>query len=364
MDAKILYFKDETAWANLLISLQRPWYRRMIYQPWVSWEIHATAEAIRYVVWVPNPEMERAFKTKFYSEQPEMEIFDYTPPELDFRRPHGGVKLLTESHWTVPMKTYHNEVVDTQSELIEFLSTLKGDQEVRLQFLVQPAYRTEKDFRGILRQFERELEEDPSLEEDNKLYVSAIQGKKTRQLSRVSIKAVTFADSVHEAQQLAKACGTSLGTFSSGRLNGLKGREWWWFRTLRPLFRYEFKHRLYSMERMKRYVVLGSEEMAAMMRLPSGRVTQNKIQRIKMRRTPLATGSQTGVGSSTSAFCYARASHLPRARNGSPPGFRNVALSCGLYWGFWNGEIHRLIQPGGGYRRASHGGAAHWIYGD
>ncbi|WP_134704951.1 ATP-binding protein [Ammoniphilus sp. YIM 78166] len=287
LDAKILYFKDETAWANLLISLQRPWYRRIIYQPWVSWEIHATAEAIRYVVWVPDSEIERAFKTKFYSEQPEIEIFDYAPSDVDFSRPHAGMKLLTESHWTVPIKTYHNEVVDTQSEIIEFLSTLKGRQEIRLQFLVQPAYQTERDFRGILRQFERELEDDPSLEEDNKLYVSAIQGKKTRQLSRLSIKAVAFADTEKEAKQLAKACGTSLGTFSSGRLNGLKGREWWWFRTIRPVFRYEFKHRIYSMERMKRYVILGSEEMAAMMRLPSGRVTQNKLQRIKMRRTPL-----------------------------------------------------------------------------
>lgn len=70
MDAKILYFKDETACANLLISLQRPWYRRMMVQPWVSYEIHVTDESIRCVVWVPNPEIERAFKTKFYSEQP------------------------------------------------------------------------------------------------------------------------------------------------------------------------------------------------------------------------------------------------------------------------------------------------------
>ncbi|MBM7554582.1 hypothetical protein [Thalassobacillus pellis] len=69
---------------------------------------------------------------------------------------------------------------------------------------------------------------------------------------------------------MIKRVKESIGTFSSGRLSQLKGREWWWFRTNRSLFRWEFKHRLFSMERMKHRVILGTKEMAALMRLPIG----------------------------------------------------------------------------------------------
>ena len=90
-----------------------------------------------------------------------------------------------------------------------------------------------------------------------------------------------------DAKDLIKAAKGSIGTFSSGRLNQLKGREWWWFRTIRPLFRWEYKNRVFPMERMKSRVILGSEEMAAIMRLPSERVHTNKLNRLKMRSTPL-----------------------------------------------------------------------------
>lgn len=139
MDAKILYFKDETAWATMLSFLQRPWYRRLIKQEWVSWEIVATKEDIRFFVWVPDDHVGRAFKSKYYAEHPEVEIVEVEDRPIDFSRPHAGTKLFTESHWTVPIKTYHNEVVDTQSELIEFLDSLEEEQEVHIQFLVQPS---------------------------------------------------------------------------------------------------------------------------------------------------------------------------------------------------------------------------------
>ena len=287
MDAKILYFKDETAWTTLLHSLDRPWYRRWVKQEWISWEIVATKESIRYFVWVPNDHVGRAFKSKYYAEHPEVVIEETDEMTIDFSRPHAGTKLFTESHWTVPIKTYHNEVIDTQAELIEFLDGLEEEQEVHLQFLVQPAYRTEKHFRGIVRQFHKQGEYDETLEKDNELYLSAIEGKSTRNLSRLGIKVLTFGRNEKEAKSLIKSAKGSIGTFSSGRLNQLKGREWWWFRTIRPLFRWEFTHRLYSMERSKKRVVLGTEEMAAIMRLPSERVQNNRIQRLNMRATPL-----------------------------------------------------------------------------
>ena len=117
--------------------------------------------------------------------------------------------------------------------------------------------------------------------------LSAIEGKSTRVLSRLGIKVVAFGRDKKDANHLIKAAKGSIGTFSSGRLNQLKGREWWWFRTIRSLFRWEFKNRVFPMERMKSRVILGSEEMAAIMRLPSERVHTNKLNRLKMRSTPL-----------------------------------------------------------------------------
>lgn len=287
MDAKILYFKDETSWTTLLSFLTKPWYRRWVKQDWVSWEIVATKEQIRYYVWVPDEHIGRAFKSKYYSEHPDMEIVEVEDRPVDFSRPHAATRLFMESHWTVPIKTYHNEVVDTQSELIEFLDSLEEGQEVHMQFLVQPAYRTEKSFRGITQQFHRQYEADESLRQDNELYLSAIEGKSTRVLSRMAIKVVAFGKDAPDSKELIRRAKGSIGTFSSGRLNQLKTREWWWFRTIRPLFRWEFKNRIFPMERMKKRLILGSEEMAAMMRLPSERVHSNRINRLKMRPTPL-----------------------------------------------------------------------------
>ncbi len=287
LDAKILYFKDETAWSTMLSFLEDPWYRRLVKQDWISWEIVATKDDIRYFIWVPNEHVGRAFKSKYYAEHPDVEIVEVEDHNLDFSRPHAGTKLFTESHWTVPIKTYHNEVVDTQSELIEFLDRLEDEQEIHMQFLVQPAYRTEKSFRGIVKQFHRQGEVDETLEKDNELYLSAIEGKSTRSLSRLGVKVIAFGRDKKDAKSLIKSAKGSIGTFSSGRLNELKGREWWWFRTIHPLFRWEFQNRIYSMERMKRRVVLGSEEMAAIMRLPSDRIQNNKLNRLKMKSTPL-----------------------------------------------------------------------------
>ncbi|WP_221568659.1 ATP-binding protein [Alkalihalobacillus sp. TS-13] len=287
MDAKILYFKDETAWVTMLNSLDRPWYRRLVKQEWISWEIVATKDTIRYFVWVPDAHIGQAFKSKYYAEHPEIEIIEVKDRNIDFSRPHAGTKIYTDSHWTVPIKTYHNEVVDTQAEMIEFLDGLIEDQEIHMQFLVQPAYRTEKSFRGIIRQLHKEGVMDETLQKDNDLYFTAIEGKSTRKLSRLGVRMLAFGRNTKDAKVLIKNVKGSIGTFSSGRLNQFKGREWWWFRTNRSLFRWEFKNRIYPIERMKNRVILGTEEMAAIMRLPSERVRNSKLNRLKMRSTPL-----------------------------------------------------------------------------
>lgn len=89
MDAKILYFKDETAWTTMLSFLTRPWYRRLFKQEWISWEIAATKDEIRYFVWVPDEHIGRAFKSKYYAEHSDVEIVEVENDSVDFSRPHA-----------------------------------------------------------------------------------------------------------------------------------------------------------------------------------------------------------------------------------------------------------------------------------
>ncbi|MBM7554577.1 ATP-binding protein [Thalassobacillus pellis] len=285
-DANLSYTKEETSWRSVLKALERPWYRRGRKQEWISWEIVATTRSIRYFVWVPDTHIGQTFQNNYYAEHPEVEMVEVANPSLDFTRPHAGMKLYTDSHWTVPIKTYQKEAIDTQAELIELLETLEDGQEIHLRFLLQPAYRTEKDFRGITKQLHEEGIADASLQKDNELYLTAIEGKARQKLAWLEMKAVAFGSTTTEAQTLMKRVRGSVGRFSSGRLNQLNGREWWWFRTNRPLFRWEFQHRLFSMERKKNRVILGTEEMAALLRLPSEQIQHSKLNRLNMRSTP------------------------------------------------------------------------------
>ncbi|MFS0728373.1 ATP-binding protein [Paenibacillus sp. 1P07SE] len=284
-DSKIHYFKDETLWSNVLSMLMRPWYSRWIFQPWMSWELDADVNAIRYKLWVPSEQIGAEFQSKFYSEHPEADIRKVEDEPWDFTRKHAGTKLLLERHFVVPLKIYHNDVVDTQAELIALLEGLNEDERVRLQFLVKPTYRTERHFQKAFRQLHEEEDDDESMETENELYKTAIQGKKARLRARVSVKITTIANEYSKAKALLSNCRHSFGQFSSGELNRLYGREWW--HILRPLYRYEFKRRIYPFQRPKKRVVFSADEMAMLMRLPSGKVECNKLQRLKMRRTPL-----------------------------------------------------------------------------
>ncbi|MBM7580827.1 hypothetical protein [Jeotgalibacillus terrae] len=133
----------------------------------------------------------------------------------------------------------------------------------------------------------RERDYDETLDKDNEFYLSVIEVKSTRILSRLKMRVVAFGRDQTDAKDLIKSAKGSIGTFSSGHVNSLRARGWWWFRTFRPLFRWEYSKRIYSMERMKKRVVPGTEEMAAMMRLPNERVQNIKLNQLKMSPTPL-----------------------------------------------------------------------------
>lgn len=285
MNGRIHYFKDETAWANILNMLERPWYKRWFYQPWISWELDANEESIRYRVWTPNEEIGELLQTKYYGEHPEVEIYQVDDEPWDFEKPHAGTKLFLTRHYVVPLKSYHNDVVDTQAELISLLEGLKANERVRVQFLIKPMYRTERIFQKAFRKLHEEENLDESAKTENEMYKTAIQGKKARMLARVSVKILASSATRKEAKSLIAACRGSFGQFSSGELNRLYGREWW--QIIRPLFRYEFRNRVPSLQFLQKKVVFSSEELAMMLRLPSGKVKCNKLTRMKMRRTPL-----------------------------------------------------------------------------
>lgn len=284
-DASIHYFKDETGWSNVLGMLHRPWYKRWLFQPWISWELDASSEYIKYKVWVPNEDIGKQFQTKYYGEHPEVEIVRIDDEPWDFKKKHAGTKLLLERHFVVPLKIYHNDVVDSQAELIGLLESLNLDERVRIQILIKPMYRTDRIFGKAFRQLHDEEADDESMLTENELYKTAIQGKKARLLARASIKIVASAETSQDAKRIIASARHSFGQFSSGELNRLYGREWW--HIIRPLFRFEFKRRIYPFQRRKKRVGLSADELAMMLRLPSGKVVCNKLQRMKMRRTPL-----------------------------------------------------------------------------
>ncbi|MEK5645954.1 ATPase [Paenibacillus rhizosphaerae] len=284
-DASIHYFKDETAWSNILGMLQRPWYKRWLFQPWIAWELDASAEYIKYKVWVPNEDIGKQFQTKYYGEHPEVEIIQVEDEPWNFKEKHAGSKLLLERHFVIPLKIYHNDVVDTQVELIGLLETLNLKERVRVQVLVKPMYHTDRLFGKAFRQLHDEEDDDESMLTENELYKTAIQGKKARLLARASIRIVAAAETYQDAKRMIASARHSFGQFSSGELNRLYGREWW--QMIRPLFRYEFNRRIYPFQRPKKRVGLSADELAMILRLPSGKVVCNKLQRMKMRRTPL-----------------------------------------------------------------------------
>lgn len=284
-DAPIHYFKDETAISNVLEVLWRPWYRRLWFQPWLSWELDATATQIRYLVWLPNEEIGEQFKTKYYNEHPEVEISQIQDELLDLDRPHAGTKMLLKHHFVFPLKTYHNDVVDSQAELIGLMDGLKESDHVRFQFLLKPQYLLNGSFKRAFKRLHKKVIRNESQKTVVEMRETAIMGKKARRLGRVNMKAMAWSDSPFRAKELIARCRHSFGQFSSGELNRLYGREWW--AIIRSLFRFEFKNRLFSVQLPWKRMVLSSEELAMFFRLPSGKVTCNKLLRMKMRRVPL-----------------------------------------------------------------------------
>ncbi|MGR5899372.1 hypothetical protein ACT7C8_17085 [Bacillus cereus] len=249
-DDEVKYFKVEQSWENVLAVLEKAWYKRIFKKDWICWEIVADYKSISYRMWFPNQNIANQVIAKYYSEFPQAEFVKIDSEKLEFKgKSHAGTKLKLKRHWSLPFKTYSDDAVDSQSELIAVLEILKEGQKVILQFLIQPMYRTDSTFEKVLDQITEDQDEEF---EDNRddIYYDAISTKRSRNLSRVNIKAVAFADNQNEAKVIITGIQNAFGTFSQKQLNSFVAREWW--QIIQPIYRYEFKNRIFSLEKSKK----------------------------------------------------------------------------------------------------------------
>ncbi|MBJ8031257.1 helicase HerA domain-containing protein [Bacillus cereus group sp. N21] len=284
-DDEVKYFKVEQSWENVLAVLEKAWYKRIFKKDWICWEIVADYKSISYRMWFPNQNIANQVIAKYYSEFPQAEFVKIDSEKLEFKgKSHAGTKLKLKRHWSLPFKTYSDDAVDSQSELIAVLESLKEGQKVILQFLIQPVYRTDSTFEKVLDQITEDQDEEF---EDNRddIYYDAISTKRSRNLSRVNIKAVAFADNQSEAKVIVTGIQNAFGTFSQKQLNSFVAREWW--QIIQPIYRYEFKNRIFSLEKSKKKTILSTRELSILLRTPSKKVSSNLLNRMKMKRTPL-----------------------------------------------------------------------------
>lgn len=284
-DDETKYFKMEQAWENVLAVLEKAWYKRIFKKDWICWEIVADSKSISYRMWFPSENIAGQVIAKYYSEFPQAEFVKVEVENFDFKeKSHAGTKLKLKRHWSLPFKTYSDDAVDSQSELIAVLENLSEGQKVILQFLVQPVYRTDSTFEKVLDQITENQDEEF---EDNRddIYYDAISTKRSRNLSRINIKGVAFADNQSEAKAIIVGIQNAFGTFSQKQLNSFVAREWW--QMIQPIYRYEFKNRIFSLEKKKKKTVLSTRELSILLRTPSKKVTSNSLNRMKMKRTPL-----------------------------------------------------------------------------
>lgn len=259
------------------------WYRRFPFrmvEPWISWEIYANDTRTRYFFWAPNMQWGNEFWNRLYSWSPELNFTLAEPPKMDFSLPHAGLKLQLERDFTVPMRIYEKNTIDTQSALLEFLSNVDEGEQVGLQFLIRPMFHHQTS-RAVERAI-REVNRDKSAtKKETEMYLNAIKGKSAQAQAEVSIRIAATAQTYERAFQLTDQTARTLSYMNSKELNRFESREWW--QIVRPMFRYEWNKRIFSFRRPENRVVLSTPELAGLVRLPSIAGT-TKFIKIKGRK--------------------------------------------------------------------------------
>ncbi|MCH5585732.1 hypothetical protein MK805_12325 [Shimazuella sp. AN120528] len=259
------------------------WYRRFPFrmvEPWISWEIYADDTRTRYFFWAPNLQWGNEFWNRLYTWSPELNFTLAEPPKMDFSLPHAGMKLQLERDFTVPMRIYEKNTIDTQSALLEFLSNVEEGEQVGLQFLIRPIFhhQTAKAFQRAIREVSRDK---TATRKETEMYLNAIKTKSAQAQAEVSIRIAATAQTYERAFELTDQTARTLSYMNSKELNRFESREWW--QIVRPMFRYEWNKRIFSFRKPENKVVLGTPELAGLTRLPSIAGT-TKFIKIKGRR--------------------------------------------------------------------------------
>jgi hypothetical protein len=276
------YDKTAISWQNILEFLQQKWFRRFpfsLHEPWVSWEAFATGTQTRFFFWAPNETIGQHVLDRIALEHIE---FNYetieNPFALDFSKPHWGLKLFLERNFSVPIEIYKNDI-DSLTQLVEHLSNVTLGQELMVQYLVRPVYDRQMlpKFKSALRSLRRDKSADTDI------YLQAIHEKMEEVKAEIAIKIIGFAGTAKEAKTVTEQCFRSLSYLNSSELNRFQSREWW--QIIRPLYRFELENRVFPFRRPQNAVILGSPEMAGMLRWPT-KSGSSKLIRIKMQRPP------------------------------------------------------------------------------
>jgi hypothetical protein len=258
--------QQKAAWDGVLEYLVlKKWYRRFPFrfnEPWISWELHATASELKYYYWASNAAHGYEIAQRLGVVDPSLEVSAAEAPEpLNFKQAHYGYKMQLEKNFCLPT----GWDASLEQALHEYLSKLKGKQRIVCQFLVRPVYdhQVTRSFTKALHSLERG---GGDADEKKRLHAAIFQ-KQQQYKAEVVIRLLSFADTLEESKQILEPCAQILSVSDSNEKNYLNWREWW--RMIRPLFRYEFKHKLFPFRKKQNALIMGSDELAKLIHPPS-----------------------------------------------------------------------------------------------
>lgn len=257
-------------WNQMIRFMKRRWYERMpflVQEPWIAWEIYGSSGNTQYGCWASNKVYGERMVDSLQSAYPAIQVNPTErPPAIDYTRPHSGSRLLLQYDYALPLNTAYSDDLETHANLLELISQLGEDQSVICQFLIRPMYDHQVD--GTFSRAIRDIKRDKSAPSgENQLYLQALQAKKTRMKAEVVIRILAFDRTKEEADQLANQCSKAFSWMEHPHFNRFQVREWW--RTIKPLFRFEFSNRIFPFRLKKNVVVLGDQELAGLARVPS-----------------------------------------------------------------------------------------------
>ncbi|CAF1786272.1 helicase HerA domain-containing protein [Bacillus subtilis] len=280
-DHELEYFRDETLIGEILESISLPWYRRIIKWPWISWEIEANDRDIGYYFWATDSFTGEKVKKKIAGEYPKLEISKADSAQIF---PWDGevyaTTLKLERDYPVKIKTFINDIVDSQSPFVNSLSGLENGERAMIQILLQPARNYQNNFDKAMRIIKKwdEYKDLKKIE----LFENSVYSKQTKALAHCYIRIIVSTKNSEKSKALLGNIGNSFAQFSSEALNRFVVRDHWLH--FKPLLLKDWQKRRFPIfERNLKRVILNIEELSGIVRFPSRSVINNRLKRNEMK---------------------------------------------------------------------------------